>query len=80
MSPRVTAIIVVHDGTGPAASPRAHDSADDQRHLRRTLDAVAAQTRRPDTVIVVACATPEAELELVRRAVPDRIVTSNDRL
>lgn len=80
MSPRVTAIIVVHDGTGPAASPRAHDPADDQRHLRRTLDAVAAQTRRPDTVIVVACATPEAELELVRRAVPDRIVTSNDRL
>ncbi|MBG6239570.1 GT2 family glycosyltransferase [Mycetocola sp. CAN_C7] len=70
MSPRVTAILVVHDGTGTADAGR----------LQSTLDALAAQTRQPDTVIAVACAAPAATTLALEKASVDRIVTSGERL
>ncbi|MET4639054.1 glycosyltransferase family 2 protein [Mycetocola sp. 2940] len=70
MSPRVTAILVVHDGPGPAGSAG----------LQGTLDALAAQSRQPDTVVVVACDTPAATMLALEQAGVDRIVTSGERL
>ncbi len=67
MSPRVTAILVVHDGSGPAG-------------LQGTLDALAAQSRQPDVVIAVACDTPAATTIALEQANIDRIVTSGERL
>jgi GT2 family glycosyltransferase len=50
MRARVHALVVVRpDGRAPAAF-----------HLRRTLQAVAAQTRRPDAVTVVLCGSDDA--------------------
>ncbi|GAA4348707.1 glycosyltransferase [Microbacterium rhizosphaerae] len=50
MPPRVHALIVVRpDGRAPAAF-----------HLKRTLRAVDAQTRRPDAVTVVLCGSDDA--------------------
>ncbi|MET1051320.1 MAG: glycosyltransferase family 2 protein [Mycetocola sp.] len=68
MSPRVTAILVVHDGTADAG------------RLQGTLDALAAQTRQPDTVIAVACAAPQETTLALEKAAVDRIVTSGERL
>ncbi len=70
MSPRVTVILVVHDGTGPAGAG----------HLQGTLDALAAQSRRPDAVIAVACAAPASTTLVLEKAAVDRIVTSGERL
>lgn len=70
MFPRVTVILVVHDGTGPAGAGR----------LQGTLDALAAQTRQPDEVIAVACAAPAATTLALEKAAVDRIVTSGERL
>lgn len=70
MSPRVTAILVVHDGPGPTGSAG----------LQGTLDALAAQSRQPDTVVVVACDTPAATMLALEQADVDRIVTSGERL
>ncbi|MEO6826796.1 MAG: glycosyltransferase family 2 protein [Microbacteriaceae bacterium] len=44
MYPRVTAIVVAHNGAA---------------HLRRTLQALSMQTRRPDAVIAVDCASTD---------------------
>lgn len=70
MSPRVTVILVVHDGSGPAGAGS----------LQGTLDALAAQSRQPDAVIAVACAAPAATTLALEKAAVDRIVTSGDRL
>ena len=70
MFPRVTVILVVHDGTGPAGAGR----------LQGTLDALAAQTRLPDAVIAVACAAPASTTLALEKAAVDRIVTSGERL
>ncbi|MET0933014.1 MAG: glycosyltransferase family 2 protein [Mycetocola sp.] len=70
MSPRVTAILVVHDGPGPTGSAG----------LQGTLDALAAQSRQPDTVVAVACDTPAATMLALEHADVDRIVTSGERL
>lgn len=70
MSPRVTAILVVHDGAGPTGSAG----------LSGTLDALAAQSRQPDTVVAVACDSPAATTLALEQAGVDRIVTSGDRL
>jgi GT2 family glycosyltransferase len=70
MSPRVTAILVVHDGSAPAGSAG----------LRSTLDALAAQSRQPDVVIAVACDAPAATTLALEQASIDRIVTSGERL
>ncbi|MFU8945640.1 glycosyltransferase [Mycetocola zhadangensis] len=70
MFPRVTAILVVHDGTGPNGSS----------HLQDTLDALAAQTRQPDSIIAVACASPTEAKKALEAAGVDRIVEAGDRL
>lgn len=70
MFPRVTAILVVHDGTGPNG----------QSHLQDTLDAIAAQTRQPDSIVAVACSSPASVKEALERAGVDRIVEAGDRL
>jgi GT2 family glycosyltransferase len=70
MSPRVTAILVVHDGAGPTGPAG----------LQGTLHALAAQSRQPDVVIAVACDAPAATTLLLERSQVDRIVTSGERL
>ncbi|MET0480128.1 MAG: glycosyltransferase family 2 protein [Mycetocola sp.] len=70
MSPRVTAILVVHDGAGPAGPAG----------LQGTLDALAAQSRQPDVVVAVACDAPAATTLALEQANVDRIVTSGERL
>jgi len=59
--PRVTAILVVQDG---------------DRWLERTLDALAAQTRRPDALVVVAEPTTNFAPELLERAGVTQVVTA----
>ena len=70
MFPRVTAILVVHDGTGPNAA----------HHLQDTLDALAAQTRQPDSIVAVACSSPPAATQALEAAGADRIVEAGERL
>ncbi|AWB85812.1 glycosyltransferase [Mycetocola zhujimingii] len=70
MFPRVTAILVVHDGTGPNGSS----------HLQDTLDALAAQTRQPDAIVAVACSSPASVKEALEQAGVDRIVEADARL
>jgi GT2 family glycosyltransferase len=70
MSPRVTAILVVHDGTGSAGPAGLHS----------TLNALAAQSRQPDVVVAVACDAPAATTLVLEQARVDRIVTSGERL
>jgi GT2 family glycosyltransferase len=70
MFPRVTAILVVHDGTGPSGSS----------HLQDTLNTLASQTRRPDAIIAVACASPASAKQALEAAGVDRIVEAGDRL
>ncbi|MEO9201637.1 MAG: glycosyltransferase family 2 protein [Mycobacterium sp.] len=61
MQPRVTAVVVVHDGAD---------------HLERTLDALAAQTRPADEIIVVQVASGPTTAEVVRAFGPHHIVSS----
>ncbi len=70
MFPRVTAILVVHDGAGPSGSS----------HLQDTLDAISAQTRQPDFIVAVACSSPASVKDALERAGVDRIVEADDRL
>ena len=70
MSPRVTAILVVHDGAGPSGPAG----------LQGTLDALAAQSRQPDVVVAVACSAPAETTLALEKARVDRIVTSGERL
>lgn len=59
--PRVTAILVVHDG---------------ERWLDGTLAALAAQTRRPDALIVVAEPTTEFRTDALEAAGVTQVVTA----
>ncbi|GIT81043.1 hypothetical protein LLS1_27120 [Leifsonia sp. LS1] len=65
MYPRVTAIVVAHSG-GP--------------RLERTLDALAAQTRRPDAVIAVDCATSDDAARLLSESGPTQLLSVPERL
>lgn len=68
MSPRVTAILVVHDGARDAA------------HLRATLDALAASTRAPDHVIAVTVASPAPVTAMLQASAVDQILALRDRV
>ncbi|SEC01174.1 Glycosyltransferase, GT2 family [Paramicrobacterium humi] len=65
METRVTALVVAHR---------------DADHLRRTLESLAAQTRRPDTVIAVAFDATDDVLRLLEKHAPDQIVTAKENL
>lgn len=65
MYPRVTAIVVAHSG-GP--------------HLQRTLDALAEQTRRPDAVIAVDCATSDDAARLLAESRPTQLLSVPEKL
>src|SRR6478609_9009073 len=65
MYPRVTAIVVAHSG-GP--------------RLQRTLDALAAQTRKPDAVIAVDCATTDDAARLLSESGPTQLLSIPERL
>ncbi|WP_020075404.1 glycosyltransferase [Cryocola sp. 340MFSha3.1] len=65
MYPRVTAIVVAHSG-GP--------------RLQRTLDALAEQTRRPDAVIAVDCATSDDAARLLSEAQPTQLLNVPEKL
>ena len=61
MQPRVTAILVARNGA---------------QYLERTLDALAAQTRRPDSVIFVDAGSTDASADLLIAAGPTQLVTT----
>jgi GT2 family glycosyltransferase len=65
MYPRVTAIVVAHSGG---------------RHLQRTLDALAAQTRKPDAVIAVDCASTDDAPRLLAASGPTQLLSVQERL
>lgn len=65
MFPRVTAIVVAHSG-GP--------------RLQRTLDALAAQTRQPDAVIAVDCASTDDAAQLLTAFQPTQLVSVPEKL
>src|SRR4051794_15358374 len=65
MYPRVTAIVVAQSG-GP--------------HLQRTLDALAAQTRQPDAVIAVDCATTDDAARLLAESRPTQLLSVAEKL
>jgi len=65
MYPRVTAIVVAHSG-GP--------------RLQRTLDALAAQTRKPDAVIAVDCATTDDAARLLAASGPTQLLSIPEKL
>lgn len=65
MYPRVTAIVVA-----PSGGPR----------LQRTLDALAAQTRQPDAVIAVDCASTDDAARLLAEAKPTQLLRSPEKL
>lgn len=63
---RVHAVVVARpDGRTPAAF-----------HLRRTLAALAEQTRRPDTLTIVLCGGDDHLREIADAANPDAVVTA----
>ncbi|PPL20181.1 glycosyltransferase [Microterricola pindariensis] len=65
MSPRVTAILIARNGA---------------QHLDRTLAALAAQTRRPDTVIMVDCGGTDATAQLLAAAAPTQLIAAEAEL
>jgi GT2 family glycosyltransferase len=65
MPPTVTAILVAHRGT---------------EHLRRTLDALASQTRPVDSVVVIAVDSDEATTAQASAASPDQLLASTEKL
>ncbi|CAM5509179.1 glycosyltransferase [Leifsonia shinshuensis] len=65
MYPRVTAIVVA-----PSGGTR----------LQRTLDALAAQTRQPDAVIAVDCASTDDAARLLADAKPTQLLRSPEKL
>ncbi|MFJ8895818.1 glycosyltransferase family 2 protein [Leifsonia sp. NPDC102414] len=65
MYPRVTAIVVAQSG-GP--------------HLQRTLDAIAAQTRQPDAVIAVDCASTDDAAKLLADFRPTQLLSVQEKL
>ncbi|WP_158862789.1 glycosyltransferase [Leifsonia sp. AG29] len=65
MYPRVTAVVVAHSGG---------------TRLQRTLDALAAQTRRPDAVIAVDCASTDDAARLLSESGPTQLLSIPERL
>lgn len=65
METRVTALVVAHR---------------DADHLRRTLAALDAQTRRPDTVIAVGFDASDEVLKVFEKHGPSQIVTAKEHL
>ncbi|MGN7799170.1 glycosyltransferase [Leifsonia sp. 22587] len=65
MYPRVTAIVVAQSG-GP--------------RLQRTLDALAEQTRRPDAVIAVDCASSDDAARLLSESHPTQLLSLPEKL
>ncbi|AMB57858.1 glycosyltransferase family 2 protein [Microterricola viridarii] len=61
MSPRVTAILIARNGA---------------QHLDRTLAALAAQTRRPDSVIMVDCGSTDTTAQLLAAYGPTQLVSA----
>ncbi len=65
MHARVTAVLVASNGAD---------------HLPRTLEAIAAQTRAPDALVVVDCASSDATSALLAAAQPTRFISASSRL
>jgi GT2 family glycosyltransferase len=65
MQPRVTAILVAHEGA---------------QFLDRTLQALAAQTRRPDQVVAVDLGSKDASAALLAASEPTRMVQAPARM
>ncbi|MFB2584750.1 glycosyltransferase [Herbiconiux liukaitaii] len=65
MHARVTAVLVASNGAD---------------HLPRTLEAIAAQTRAPDALVVVDCASTDASSSLLAAAQPTRFISESSRL
>ncbi|MEO6200125.1 MAG: glycosyltransferase [Cryobacterium sp.] len=65
MEPRVTAIIVARNGA---------------KHLERTLEALASQTRRPDVVITVDCGSTDATAALLAASGPTHFISAEPGL
>ncbi|NEN07034.1 glycosyltransferase family 2 protein [Diaminobutyricibacter tongyongensis] len=65
MYPRVTAVIVARNGGD---------------HLQRTLDALAAQTRQPDVIVAVDCASTDDAAQLLAASAPTHLVSLQEKL
>ncbi|WP_066041814.1 glycosyltransferase family 2 protein [Herbiconiux solani] len=65
MQARVTAVLVSSNGAD---------------YLPRTLEAIAAQTRAPDALVVVDCASTDATSALLAAAQPTRFISASSRL
>jgi GT2 family glycosyltransferase len=65
MPPTVTAILVARRGA---------------EHLRRSLDALAAQTRPVDSLVVIGVASDDATTEVASAASPDQLLASAEKL
>ncbi|MBF4574422.1 glycosyltransferase [Herbiconiux sp. VKM Ac-1786] len=65
MHARVTAVLVSSNGAD---------------YLPRTLEAIAAQTRAPDALVVVDCASTDATSALLAAAQPTRFIQASSRL
>jgi GT2 family glycosyltransferase len=65
MHARVTAVLVASNGAD---------------HLPRTLEAIAAQTRAPDALVVVDCASTDGTASLLAAAHPTRFISESSRL
>ncbi|MCS5716587.1 glycosyltransferase [Herbiconiux sp. CPCC 205763] len=65
MHARVTAVLVASNGAD---------------HLPRTLEAIAAQTRAPDALVVVDCASTDNTAALLAAALPTRFISASTRL
>ncbi|MBB5642125.1 glycosyltransferase family 2 protein [Cryobacterium roopkundense] len=62
MQPRVTAILVARNGA---------------KHLERTLEALARQTRQPDIVITVDCGSTDATGDLLAQFGPTQFIAAS---
>ena len=62
---RVTAIVVVRNG---------------ERQLPTTLDALATQTRLPDALVIVDCASRDQSLQIAQAVGPTQLIRSESRL
>jgi GT2 family glycosyltransferase len=65
MPPTVTAILVAHRGA---------------EHLRRSLDALASQTRPVDSLVVIGVASDDATTAQASAASPDQLLASTERM
>ncbi|MHA7987241.1 glycosyltransferase [Rathayibacter sp. CAU 1779] len=65
MPPTVTALVVAHRGA---------------EHLTRSLDALAAQTRPVDSVVVIGVASDEATTAVATAAAPGALLASKERI